>query len=170
MSSESKPLLGENTNELTESNRIDDLLGLDLSGNDDSDALLLELASLDLEHTTAEKEFASETTSTNPNLTSLQGESFLANFEKVFGTTEMKSEEWSQFLPSHFLSNNAAADDFLLLSNPCKASESPLEAFKETNEKNLSKGNATKKVYSFFLFCKWHKLNLVLCEGYWKRI
>lgn len=126
---------------------MDDLLGLDLSRSDDTDALLLELASLDFGQTSLEQEKPPERFSTNSDLT-VQQETFLANFDQVFGSTKQESDtDWNLLLPSHFLASDFVREDSsLLLMNTSSSSVPPLNASKDT-EKKLTKEPTPKKVF-----------------------
>ena len=127
---------------------MDDLLGLDLSRSDDTDALLLELASLDFGQQTLEQEQPSESFSTKSDA-AVQQETFLANFDQVFGSTKQESDtDWNLLLPSHFLASDFVRDDSsLLLMNTSSFSVPPSNASKETNEKKLTKETTPNKVF-----------------------
>lgn len=83
-----------------------DLIGLDLSRPDDSDALLLELASLDLG-----KDQASSLLSGVPEMPNISDPNqeefseFQANFEQVFGS-QKGADDWNNFLPSQLLTSS----------------------------------------------------------------
>lgn len=107
---ESKPLLGNFTEDfLSEASYSNDLLGLEnSSNNDDTDALMKELASLDFGHTEASRGIGNYS---DKNESVFQG-SFLANFDQVFGSTKSASEaEWDSLLPSHFLATDFVNDN-----------------------------------------------------------
>ena len=131
---------------------MDDLLGLDLTCNSDSDALLLELASLDFGHVPPTNDEPSQGLETNDDLTFQNNQSFLANFDQVFGSAKPETEgDWNSFLPSHFLTSNFVCDESsLLLSNPSRSSPSPVasNAPKDLTAKNNLSENAPKKVFS----------------------
>jgi hypothetical protein len=146
-------LLGKcSDNDFLGGDGIDDLLGLDLTCNSDSDALLLELASLDFGHVPPIKDEPSQGLETNDDMTFQKHQSFLANFDQVFGSPKPETEgDWNSFLPSHFLTSNFVCDESsLLLSNPSMSSPLPAasNASKDSPaKKNLSE-NASKKVFS----------------------
>ena len=154
-SSESKPLLGKCSEDLLGNDGTDDLLGLDLTSSNDSDALLLELASLDFGHLPSTKDGPTQDLATNDDLTFQNDQSFLANFDQIFGSTKPETEgDWNSFLPSHFLTSNFVSDESsLLLSNTSTPSllSAASNAPKDSAEKiNLSE-NTSKKV---FFICK----------------
>ena len=151
-SSENKPLLGKCTEDLLGGNGTDDLLGLDLSRSDDSDALLLELAALDFGHVSSVPEESTDSCTTNDLL--VQQESFLANFDQIFGSTKPESEgDWNSFLPSHFLDSNFVDDSSLLHSNTSTSSLLPSTTSKEYNEKKSTSEATSKKVLLLISKC-----------------
>lgn len=101
---------------------MDDLLGLDLTRGNDSDALLLELASLNFGHLPSTIDEPSQGLATNDDLTFQNDQSFLANFDQVFGSTKPETEgDWNSFLPSHFLTSNFVSDESSLLLSDTSA-------------------------------------------------
>lgn len=148
-STENKPLLGK-SDDLLGDEGLDDLLGLDLSRSDDTDALLLELASLDFgQSQPIVKELSDGILADSDPI--LQQESFLANFDQVFGSAKQTSDtDWNLLLPSHFLATNFVRDDSsLLLSNDhntLSSSTLPPKASKESNDDNKKNETVEKKV------------------------
>lgn len=128
-------------------NTTGDLLGLDLSGGDESDALLLELASLDFGHPLP-TEVGADTD--EPLLGAGQpAETFKADFERVFGSDELTSkDDWNQLLPSHFLSSSqyaSSSDSSLLSFDPPAAPAASLPTKPENAPKKVE-ANPPKKV------------------------
>ena len=109
-----------------------DLIGLDLSRPDDSDDLLLELASLDLDCNEASSLLI-------PNQ---EKETFHANFDQVFGSEKPADSDWNNFLPSQLLTNSlfesiqSPSNDFNALSSSADAS---------LNDVNQKKVDVTSK-------------------------
>lgn len=142
---ESKPLL-ETTG---------DLLGLDLNRSDESDALLLELASLDfgpLTTTGSSEQFLKGQTNDDDPL--LGQDSFQANFEQVFGSSGAASDpDWNQYLPSHFLTSN-----YVSAESPMKPINASLPTMPSTpllgENQGAKKGTSTAaKNKVFFISC-----------------
>jgi len=138
-----------------------DLLGFDFSSGaeTESDALLLELASLDFGHplpppSTGDlmKGFLLNTNDDDPLLGQevTSEASFKANFEQVFGSTELSSDDnWNQFLPSRFLTSNQLMSDEPLLNlsdSPPSSKAAPTVNPKELGLKKIQESNIPKKV------------------------
>lgn len=138
--SDDKPLLGSAT---------EDLLGLELSRNDDfgylMDDFLPELASLDFSSISSSDNQLKDA-STESGLG--QSEQFQANFDQVFGTyqTATTQNEWNQFLPSHFLSSSMFSEP--LKSPPVSAAASSTFHSSPALE-NKKAENLSKKVFIF---------------------
>lgn len=150
-------MLGKFSDDLLGGDGTDDLLGLDLTSSSDSDALLLELASLDFGHFPSTKDELSQSLAINDDPTFQNDQSFLANFDQVFGSAKPETEgDWNSFLPSHFLTNNFVSDESsLMLSNTSPSSLLPAasNAPKDSAEKKNLSENISKKVF-FFLIVK----------------
>lgn len=147
-SSENKPLLGKYPEDLLGDATTDDLLGLDTSAYD-TDSLLKELASLDFGQTSTQEQEGSP----SKNEASNQQDTFLANFDQVFGSTNTSSEaEWNSLLPSHFLANNVLHDDPpLFISDDVPSSLlSPSQTKDGTDKKSVI--DSSKKVLIVHIF------------------
>ena len=129
----------------------EDLLGLELSRNDDfgylMDDFLPELASLDFSSISSSDNQLKDA-STESGLG--QSEQFQANFDQVFGTyqTATTQNEWNQFLPSHFLSSSMFSEP--LKSPPVSAAASSTFHSSPALE-NKKAENLSKKVFIFKL-------------------
>lgn len=138
-----------------------DLLGLDFSSGaeTDSDALLLELASLDFGHPLPPSSTGDLLKGFSPNPNDddpLLGQevtseaSFKANFEQVFGSSGLTSDDdWNQFLPSRFLTSNQLMSDEPLLNlgdSPPSSKTAPTVNPKELGQKKMQDNNIPKKV------------------------
>lgn len=147
-SSESKPLLDKCSEDLLGGDGNDDLLGLNLSCNSDSDALLLELASLDFGQPASVKDDPSQSHATKKDLGFQQDQCFLANFDQVFGSAEPDMMgEWNSYLPSNFLSNDfvSGCSSNVLSDTSTSSQLLPSSILKEIGEKKLMNENRSKK-------------------------
>ncbi|KAI9551366.1 hypothetical protein GHT06_021699 [Daphnia sinensis] len=147
-SSESKPLLDKCSEDLLGGDGTDDLLGLNLSCSSDSDALLLELASLDFGQPASMKDDPSQGHTDKNDLGFQQDQCFLANFDQVFGSAKSDEKgEWSSYLPSNFLSNDFVSGcSSNVLSDASTSSQLlPSSISKEIGEKKLMNENRSKK-------------------------
>lgn len=134
--SKSKPVKEKMKKEPKTETFTADLIGLDLSRPDDSDALLLELASLDLGNNQA-----SSLSSGGPEMPNIgdtnqeEFSEFQANFEQVFGS-QKGTDDWNSFLPSQLLTNS-------LFGNM----ESPSNILSSASSNNLAADTSLKDVF-----------------------
>lgn len=157
---ENRPLLGGIADDLlgmmpeghasTGGSFSSDLIGMDLNKADESDALLLELASLDfgtLSQASPGKLQEGQVPMENKASCDLQ-DAFLANFEDVFGSSSSEPPNaWNRILPSHMMSTGFADAELpLLLDNPTTSSAVGPNSSKEAVTSKKLGDSAPKKV------------------------
>jgi len=143
--SKSKTALEKIKKEMKTETFTADLIGLDLSRPDDSDALLLELSSLDLGNNQASSLFSevSDTPSVgDPNQEEFS--EFQANFEQVFGS-QKGTDNWNNFLPSQLLTSSLFGNNETPLNTSSSAFSTNLSADASLKDAPQKKTDTSKK-------------------------